>query len=216
MLLKTLLSLTNTRLENIFWLVVINNQSWAYLSNVFGRDYQFRNVLRAKRWSQHDIRSLILSRNHLSGFRIRYDDILLTSRGPEAGNIRNAEQRYFSLLWDACRGNAMLALQLWLSSVRTDANTVSVGLPTEPSVSQVDKLGSNLMFVYAAIVTHENLTSEEIVAATSLPDNVVRYALKTGFDAGFIQRSDDGRYRLVPIWYHAITNMLARKNLLHE
>ena len=213
---KALLSLTNTRLENIFWLVVINNQSWAYLSNVFGRDYQFRNVLRAKRWSQHDIRSLILSRNHLSGFRIRYDDILLTSRGPEAGNIRNAEQRYFSLLWDACRGNPMLALQLWLSSVRTQGTTASVGLPAEPSASQVDKLGSNLMFVYAAIVTHENLTSEEIVAATSLPNNVVRYALKTGFDAGFIQRSDDGRYRLVPIWYHAITNMLARKNLLHE
>lgn len=213
---KTLLSLTNTRLENIFWLVVINNQSWAYLGNVFGRDYQFRNVLRAKRWSQHDIRSLILSRNHLSGFRIRYDDILLTSRGPEAGNIRNAEQRYFSLLWDACRGNPMLALQLWLSSVRTEDTTVTVGLPTEPSVAQVDKLGSNLMFVYAAIVTHENLTSEEIVAVTSLPDNVVRYALKTGFDADFIQRSDDGRYRLVPIWYHAITNMLARKNLLHE
>lgn len=213
---KTLLSLTNTRLENIFWLVVINNQSWAYLSNVFGRDYQFRNVLRAKRWSQHDIRSLILSRNHLSGFRIRYDDILLTSRGPEAGNIRNAEQRYFSLLWDACRGNPMLALQLWLSSVRTQGNTVTVGLPAEPSLSQVDKLGSNLMFVYAAIVTHENLTSEEIVAVTSLPDNVVRYALKTGFDAGFVQRSDDGRYRLVPIWYSTITNMLARKNLLHE
>lgn len=213
---KTLLSLTNTRLENIFWLVVINNQSWAYLSNVFGRDYQFRNVLRAKRWSQHDIRSLILSRNHLSGFRIRYDDILLTSRGPEAGNIRNAEQRYFSLLWDACRGNPMLALQLWLSSVRTQGNTVTVGLPAEPSLSQVDKLGSNLMFVYAAIVTHENLTSEEIVAVTSLPDNVVRYALKTGFDAGFVRRSDDGRYRLVPIWYSTITNMLARKNLLHE
>lgn len=213
---KTLLSLTNTRLENVFWLITIHNQSWAYLSNVFGRDYQFRNVLRAKRWSQHEIRSLILSRNHLSGFRIQYDDILLTSRGPEAGNIRNAEQRYFSLLWDACHGNPMLALRLWLSSVRTRGDSVLVGLPATPSLSQVDKLGSNLLFVYAAIVTHENLTAAEISATTSLPENVVRYALKTGFDAGFIQRSNDGRYRLVPIWYHTITNLLARKNLLNE
>lgn len=213
---KTLLSLTNSRLENVFWLITIHNQSWAYLSNVFGRDYQFRNVLRAKRWSQHDIRSLILSRNHLSGFKIRYDDVLLASRGPEAGNIRNAEQRYFSLLWDACNGNPMLALRLWLSSVRTHGNTVTVGLPSTPSLPQADKLGANLLFVYAAIVTHENLTSEEISATTALPDSVVRYALKTGFDAGFIQRDADTRYRLVPTWYYTITNLLARKNLLHE
>lgn len=213
---KTLLSLTNSRLENVFWLITIHNQSWAYLGNVFGRDYQFRNVLRAKRWSQHDIRSLILSRNHLSGFKIRYDDVLLASRGPEAGNIRNAEQRYFSLLWDACNGNPMLALRLWLSSVRTHGDTVTVGLPSTPSLPQADKLGANLLFVYAAIVTHENLTSEEISATTALPDSVVRYALKTGFDAGFIQRDEDTRYRLVPSWYYTITNLLARKNLLHE
>ena len=213
---QTLLSLTNARLNNIFWLIVINNQSWAYMSNVFGRDYQFRNVLRAKRWSQNDIRSLILSRNHLSGYKIKYDEILLANRGPEAGNIRNAEQRYFSLLWDACRGNPMLALRLWMTSVHTDGKEVVVGLPEEPSSAAIEKVGGNLLFVYAAVVMHENLSSDEIVAATSLPDSVVRYALKTAFDAGFLQRSNDGRYRLVPLWYHTITNLLARKNLLHE
>jgi hypothetical protein len=99
---RALLDLTNTKVENLFWVIAINNQSWAYLCNVFGREYQMRHVIRVKRWSQNEIRSLILSRNHLSGYKLRYDDILLATRGPDAGNLRNAEQRYFSLLWDSC------------------------------------------------------------------------------------------------------------------
>ncbi|HCR80531.1 MAG TPA: hypothetical protein DIW42_13390, partial [Alcanivorax sp.] len=98
-----------------------------YLCNVFGREYQFRNVVRVKRWGQSEIRSLILSRHHLSGQTLRYDEVLLSSRGPEAGNVRNAEQRYFSLLWDACRGNPMAALRLWLSSVKVTRRQVLVG-----------------------------------------------------------------------------------------
>ncbi len=213
---RTLLRLTNARLDNLFWLVQLNNQSWAYLCNVFGREYQFRNVVRVKRWNQSEIRSLILSRHHLSGQTLRYDEVLLSSRGPEAGNMRNAEQRYFSLLWDACRGNPMAALRLWLSSVTVSRREVLVGLPATPQGAAVEKSGENLLFVYAAIATHENLSSGEIVAATDLPENVVRYALKAGFDAGFIRQGEDGRYRMVPLWYHTVINHLTRKNLLHE
>lgn len=213
---KTLLELTNARINHVFWIISINSQSWAYLSNVFGRDYQFSKVLKAKPWAQNDIRSLILSRNHLSGFKLQYDDILLSTRGPDAGNIRNAEQRFFSLLWDACHGNPMLALRLWLTSVQTAGRIATVGLPAEPMTASAEKLSGNLLFVYAAILIHENLNTEELVAATALPESVVRYALKAAFDAGFLQRSDDSRYRVVPMWYHAIATLLARKNLLHE
>jgi hypothetical protein len=213
---RALLALTNARVSNVFWMIVINNQSWAYLDNVFGGDYQFRNRLRCKPWSQNDIRSLILSRNQLSGFRIRYDDILLAARGPDAGNIRNAEQRYFGLLWDACRGNPMLALRLWMTSVRTEGRNVTVGLPAEPSSAALERLGSEYHFVYAAIVIHENITGDELFEVTALPDSVLRSALKTAFDAGFVERTSKRRYRVVPFWYFSITNLLARKNLLHE
>ena len=91
---RTVLNLVNARLDNVFWVLLINNQSWAYLCNVFGREYQFRNVIRVKHWGQTDIRSLILSRNHLSNFQLRYDEVLLSSRGPEAGNPGNADHRY--------------------------------------------------------------------------------------------------------------------------
>ncbi len=213
---RTLLNLTNIRVNNIFWVVAINNQSWAYLCNVFGREYQMRTAIRAKRWSQNEIRSLILSRNHLSGYKIQYDDILLATRGPDAGNLRNAEQRFFSLLWDSCRGVPMTALQMWLTSVRTNGSTVTVGLPQVPGSGVLERLGSKLMFVYAAIVTHENLTFEEIIKVTNQQENVVRYALKSALDAGFMERSEEGHYRIVPLWYHTVISYLTRKNMLHE
>ncbi|MGB2247816.1 MAG: ATP-binding protein [Alcanivorax sediminis] len=213
---RQVLSLVNARLDNVFWLLLINNQSWAYLCNVFGRDYQFRNTIKVKRWPQSDIRSLILSRNHLSGYKVRYDEVLLSSRGPEAGNVRNAEQRYFSLLWDACRGNPLVALRLWLTSIKVQGREVLVGLPTPPSAGILDTMGENALFVYAAIATHGTLASHEISSVTCLPDNVVRYALKGGFDAGFLQKAEDGRYRLVPLWYQPVISYLTRKNLLNE
>ena len=44
----------------------------------------------------------------------------------------------------------------------------------------------------------------------------MRYALKGGFDAGFLQKAEDGRYRLVPLWYQPVISYLTRKNLLNE
>ena len=213
---ETLLSLTHARLSNIFWVIAINNQSWAFLSNVFGRDYQFSTVLKTRAWSQNDIRSLILSRNQLSGFQIRYDNILLSTRGPEAGSIRNAEQLYFSLLWDACRGNPLLALHMWLTSITVKGKIVTVGLPAEVSGAAIERLGEEVHFVYAALVLHENMTSDELVTVTAIAQGVVRSALKIAFDAGFVERSPNRRYRIVPLWYPTITKILARKNLLHE
>lgn len=214
---RTLLRLTNARLDNLFWLVLLNNQSWAYLCNVFGRDYQFRNALRVKPWTQGEIRSLVLSRHQRTGLTLRYDEILLSSRGPDAGNVRNAEQRYFALLWDACRGNPMAALRLWLGSVTVKGRVVRVALPKTPAGSVLEKTGENLMFVYAAIAIHENLASAEIAAVTNLPENVVRYAIKAGVEGGFVRQSEeDNRYRLVPLWYHTVIHYLTRKNLLHE
>jgi hypothetical protein len=211
-----LLSLTRARLRNVYWIISINNQSWSYLANVFGRYYQFNKLVQTQPWSQAEIRSLILSRNQLSGFKIEYDRILLSSRGPEAGNIRNAEQLYFSLLWDACKGNPGIALQLWLSSITVSASRVRVGLPEEVPGAALERLSDDLYFVYAALILHENMTSDEVEETTALPESLVRSALKIAFDTGFVERSENRRYRIVPIWYRTVIRLMARKNLLHE
>ncbi len=47
-------------------------------------------------------------------------------------------------------------------------------------------------------------------------DGVIRAALKTAQDTGFVQRTAGGRYRLEPIWYPSVRSLLGRKNMLHE
>lgn len=213
---ETLLTLTRARLRNIYWVISIDSQSWAYLANVFGRHYQFNTLLQCRPWNQNDIRSLILSRNQLSGFKITYDQVLLSTRGPEAGSLRNAEQLYFSLLWDACRGCPGLALELWLSSLVVRPSGVIVGLPEETNGASLERLEVDRFFVYAALIMHENMSTTELVESTAIPESRVRSALRTGFEVGFIRRSADRRYRIESLWYHPITRLLARKNLLHE
>lgn len=213
---EALLSLTNSRAGNVFWLLVINNQSWAYLCNVFGRDYQMRNVIQVKRWAQAEIRSMILSRNQQSGYRLRYDDVLMDTRGPTNGAMRNAEQRYFSLLWDASWGVPAAALKLWQASVTTRGKAVTVRVPRMPSGARIEKSGPNQLFVFAAIVTHGSLTTQEIVRVTNMSENVVRFALKSALEDNVVQKGEDSRYRITTLWYHTVVNILNRMNMLHE
>jgi hypothetical protein len=72
------------------------------------------------------------------------------------------------------------------------------------------------MFVFSAIVTHENLTTEELVMVTNMQENVIRFAVKSALDADIIVRGSDGRYRITTLWYHTVVSSLNRKNMLHE
>ncbi len=213
---ELLLSLLRTRVQSIYWVLAISNHSWSYLRQVFGGDYQFSKVIRTKAWSQSEIRSLIMSRHQLSGLSLDYDDILLSTRGPQAGNVRNAEQLYFNLLWDASGGNPMQALEMWLKSITVRQKSVLVSLPQQPSMSMLDNLSGDSLFVYSALMLHENMTSDELVETTSMPEPTVRAALKTAFDAGFVWRTEDRRYRVVPLWIPILGKLLNRKNLLNE
>ncbi len=213
---EMLLSLLRTRVQSIYWVLDISNHSWSYLRQVFGGDYQFSKVIHTKAWSQSEVRSLIMSRHQLSGLSLDYDDILLSTRGPQAGNVRNAEQLYFNLLWDASGGNPMQALEMWLKSITVRQKSVLVSLPQQPSMSVLDNLTGDSLFVYSALMLHENMTSDELVETTSMPESTVRAALKTAFDAGFVWRTEDRRYRVVPLWIPILGKLLNRKNLLNE
>lgn len=213
---EMLLSLLRTRVQSIYWVLAISNHSWSYLRQVFGGDYQFSKVIRTKAWTQSEIRSLILSRHQLSGLSLDYDDILLSTRGPQAGNVRNAEQLYFNLLWDVSGGNPMQALEIWLKSISVRGKSVLVSLPQPPSMSMLDNLSGDTLFVYSALMLHENMTSDELVETTSIQESTIRAALKTAFDAGFVWRTADRRYRVVPLWIPILGKLLNRKNLLNE
>lgn len=214
---KTLHNLANANLKNIFWLIIINQQSWIYLNDVFSRVYRFSGRLQLQKWSQQDIRQLILNRQRASGRRLTYDELLLASTSHSETAARAAEARCFSLLWDQSAGIPSIALSIWLNSKRSPrSGLIEMGIPERPTSPAFAELIDDQLFVYAALVVHEVLNTQQTEAVTHLPEAVVRRALKLGLDQGFLNRGDQGKYIINPLWYIQLCQLLKRKNFLHE
>ena len=207
----------NAQLRNIFWVVVMHSPSWTYLSCVFNRELRFSQIFKMPRWSPADIRKLILSRHQGSRRRIRYDELLLSaSAGSESSSVRAANSRVFNILWEQSGGIPQVAIHLWLDAARSKDKVVELGVPSKPSGNALKSLKDDLCFVFAAIVTHKSLTSEEIMLVTHFPDAIVRHALKQGLNLGLLWRDENKRYRIQPSWQGTLSSFLASKNLLWD
>ncbi|MFP5384420.1 MAG: AAA family ATPase, partial [Gammaproteobacteria bacterium] len=213
---RALLAAINLPLDNIFWCVTLGTQPWIYLSDVFGSRYQFREVLRLRRWGMDDIRSLILTRHARSDYALRFEDVLLGAHALEtSANLQSVEQRFFGLLWDSSRGNPGLALVLWQKTIALAAkNTLVAGTPPSPFFSPAGFSDSGL-FVLATIARHGAISSTEIVQATDLKPAAVSHALKIGLDDDVLVQQD-GLYALQLETYYPLVSYLTAKNLLHE
>ena len=207
----------NAHLNNIFWVVVTHAPSWTYLSCVFNRELRFSHVFKMPRWSPSDIRKLILSRHQGSRRRIRYDELLLSaSAGSDSSSVRAANSRVFNILWEQSGGIPQVAIHLWLDAARSKDKVVDLGVPSKPNGNALKSLKDDLCFVFAAIVTHKSLTSEEIILVTHFPDAIVRHALKQGLNLGLLWRDENKRYRIQPSWQGTLSGFLASKNLLWD
>ena len=214
---KMLQSLIGAKLDNIFWLVAINQPSWVYLNDVFGRTYQFSNRINIQRWTLSEIRDLILNRHKASHRQLTYDELLLASTSNVETATRAAESRCFSLLWDQSSGIPAVALSIWINAASNPAKgKIEMGVPERPTSNTLLNLSDDYLFVYSALVVHESLNTQQAQAVTHLPEAIVRRALKLGLDQGFLQRRSHGRYVINPLWYLQLCQLLRRKNFLHE
>ncbi|MCG8673152.1 MAG: AAA family ATPase [Pseudomonadales bacterium] len=214
---KMLQSLISAKLDNIFWMIAINRQSWIYLNDVFSRTYQFSATIELSRWNQQDIRELILRRHRASRRQLSYDELLLASTSHSETANRAAEARCFSLLWDQSSGIPSVALAIWINASRNPSKgKIEMGIPERPTSSVMLNLSDDHLFVYAALVTHESLNTQQAQAVTHLSEAIVRRALKLGLDQGFVVRKSHGRYIINPLWQLQLFQLLRRKNFLHE
>ncbi|WP_431687265.1 hypothetical protein [Hahella sp. NBU794] len=213
---KVFLQHLNDASPDTFWIVVMHAPTWRYLSRVFQRHHQFSTIIAMPKWSPTDIRKLLLSRHHASHRRLRYDELLLSAlAGTESASFKAADTRVFNLMWELSAGNPLTALHLWLESARFDHRTVEIGIPQRVATSVLNALQDDECFMLAAVIQHENLTAQEIAAATTLPLAMVRQTLKSGCAAGILWGDEKDRYRVHALWYPALTTYLGRKNILH-
>lgn len=213
---KVFLELINAGVKNLFVCATFNIHSWMYLDSVFGKNRYFRNILGLSLWSEDDIRSLILKRHEKSDYTLSYDPVI--SAGAiysEHENLDNTDKNFFRLLWEQSDGNPRTAIYSWLTCIKPADKKLHVGLPRDPEGEIFNDLQADALFVYAAVVKHENLTTAEVINATSLPHGLVSYSLKIGLERGFLERDTSGRYRVHPGWHGTVINYLMERNLLY-
>jgi hypothetical protein len=216
---KKFLEIINARTENIFWLATFNRYSWTYLDNVFSKNHYFRVVRKIRSWNEADLKSMIMTRHYQTGYSLSYDAIIDAAKAHDEGATHSyIEERFFRLLWEQSKGNPKTAIFLWLSSLRRSEHRkkeLEVGLPVELETPPLSKLSPDALFVYNEIIRHENLTTNEILESTDLPEGVVRYALKVGLENDYIVRSKGGKYSIATELQHNITNYLRVKNFIY-
>ncbi len=215
---RTFISLLSAGTRNIFWCVTFNSYSWSYLNAVTGGAEYFSQVLSIGRWTDDDIRALILKRHQKSNFKLEFDPIIYAAEGKRTTeSLKYVHERFFELLWEQSKGNPRAAVVLWISSLKTiSEHSILVGLPAPSPVRPLAGLTDDELFVIASIVRHENLTVEEARSTTSLGESTVRHALRIGIERGFLDRSSDNRYRIRPTWQAVLTQQLVSKNFVYE
>lgn len=214
---KYLVRIVNSRIRNLFICATFNIHSWIYLEGVFYNNRYFRNIVKMSPWKDEDIKKLIMTRNQKAGVRLKFDKIISASLlSSEIESRTNIENRFFSLLWEQSGGNPRAALYTWLSCLTPGKYYYGVGLPVDPRSDIFSDIQSEALFIYAAIIKHENLTSSQIHEVTDIERGMIKYAVKLGTERDFLYRDEDGRYRINPAYHGAAVNFLKQRNMLYE
>ncbi len=214
---KTILGLINARLENIFFVFSFNAYSWSYLNAAFGKNQNFRNVIELEPFSDRDIRDMIMKRHNQSDYKLSFHDIVKATKGAfEMDSVEQVEEQFFRLLWEQSLGNPEISLYTWLSSLKyRGGKFFRVGLPHDDDLSMLSNFSDDTLFIYSAIVKHENLSTADAMKVTSLPEGVIRFAIKLGLDHNILIRRENGSYTVNVRFQHSLISYLKKKNLIY-
>ena len=87
---------------------------------------------------------------------------------------------------------------------------------SRPSTSPLKALQDDPCFVFAAIVIHKALNTEELMQVTHFPEAIVRHGLKQGLNLGLLWRDESKRYRIQPSWQGTLSSFLTSKNMIWD
>ncbi|MCT4642755.1 MAG: ATP-binding protein [Bacteriovoracaceae bacterium] len=212
---KKLLEIINLRLENIFWVSSFNQNSWNFLNAIYGKNEGYRFSYTLSGWSEEDIKRNILTIHEKSNYTISYRRILRAiNQNYDSEGIEEASELFFRLLWEQSGGNPKIAIHLWLSSLSFRGSIIEVGLPKNDEITDLHKFSDNMLFVYAAIIKHENLTVKEAIKVTHLSEGIVRHAMKMGLENEFLARNEGAEYSFFTRYQYRILNYLKKKNFI--
>lgn len=211
-------SIVNRTCNNVFWLCSMSSYAWRHLRAVRPDATVFRTRHHLVGWSDTGITELIRTRCAASGVRFNYSDLVvdrLEGVSMRSHLIESAEG-YTRLLWDYSDGNPRSALHFFLRSLSPDRGTsVRVRLFKAPDIDLLEDGGMNGLFVLAAIITHESINLDDLIAVTRFDRAQCFIHLDRLLELGAITPENE-MYRVSTTWHRAAVRLLRRRNLLPE
>lgn len=202
---------------DFLWVITMEGTTWQYLMRARSRRVLQNEEGLLPAWSEEQIGTLIDAKCQSLGIKANYSNLVLATRYDEVVHRDRSEQNrfgFFRALWIASDANPEIAVRLFTESlVVAPDGSYLVKLFDRKEPQELQQLHLAVKLVLRFIALSELPTPEEIDRGLRLGRDTVARALLLCEARGYIEHRDD-RYRLTWKWYRAITQWLARQNLL--
>jgi len=219
--LKMLIKLISSTSRDIFWICSANIYAWKYLNSTLDISGFFGYVTDIQTFSSDELRSLIMKKNNISGYRIIFSPSEKNLSSKKYQRLNDEERqtylrnRFFNDLNDFAQGNISLALTFWLlSTTNITEDSIEIINFKPPDFSFINKLDTEKVFIIYILIMHDGLTFEQLNKIYSKPQDKLQLYLMMMLDDGIIVDNND-IYEVNPLIYRNSINMLKSRNLIY-
>ena len=205
------------------WVVTVRKYPWHRMDHLLGIDRFFTHQVQTLFNSQGEIRDALLLRLQTSGYPVSFlngDKTTKASTSSGKDDQASRQDRFFSDLFAATRGNMQAALYYWLLSLDYDEQQQTL------QVSPLDKLdyGSlrNLdraqLYALGEILAHGGLTASEHAAIFGGSPMQSRTLLDYLAQINLLQYPQGEEqiacYQVNPLFFAPISSLLEARNII--
>ncbi len=218
--LNDILRVISSTQKKVFWLSSISLLAFRYLEKTMRLSGVFSYVVHLEELKDDDVRAIILKRNRISGFEIKYepDERILSDKKfkklDEKGKQQYLEARFFRQLNSFSKSNISMALQYWLLSTREiDQHGIVISAFQPPDFSFLYHMDDSRCHILYALLLHDGLETRELadVLYTSY-SNLDRVLLEMEED-GLIGHDGQG-YRINTLIFRPAIQLLQSRNMI--
>lgn len=217
--------------QRVSFVLSAPTSAFHHLDRVRTLSSEVSRVLMIPRFTEAQIRELILRRQRSSGVEVSFEDLLVQNMDgiPEAAQVVENEEGYMRLLWTFSEGLPRVAMHFWLRSLVPDpekAGALAVQLYDAPSADDLESIPERDRFLLQAIVLHRALTVDQVAATCDVRRSQAQAHIHRGLELGLYTEFDGtpvakrchsvavGAYCVDVHFWEAAVRFLRRKKLL--
>jgi hypothetical protein len=206
--------------KNVFWIGSMSIYTFNYLEKSLKMSAFFSYHIPLEPLSDDEISQLIIKRNRISGFKIKFEAIEKDANDKKFKKLGDSDkqqylkERFFKDLNNFAKSNISMALMFWLlSTKKVDDQTIVIKNFKKPDFSFLSSLKNDRVFVLQALIMHDGLKLEQVAKVLSYSSTRAKFLLLELLEDGVLIEKES-QYLVNPIIYRNTVQLLKSRNLL--